>query len=145
MMNDMTYKEAIKNAKHLKAIGQTKVYLRDDHDFPWEHVTSVEPGGSHRLDMATSVWFQAKDPATGLVFQLSFDIEPYTANGKGHYEIDAHACRNVMSKLHGEARKLFSDYLAGCAAKVEAKAKEWNEITRKQFKDAEILFSLSGN
>lgn len=144
-MRDMTYKEALKAVKHLKAIGETSIWLRGDSEKPWQHVTKVEGGGSHRLDMNTSIWFEAVEPKTGLSFRWRFEIEPMEANGKGHYEINATACRAVMGKLEGKARKMFSDYLATCAAKVRSKGEEWKRITDRQFRDAETLEQLAAS
>ncbi len=142
MMNDMTYDEAKKKATALQELGQTSVYLRGG-EMPWEHVTSVEPGGSHRLEISTSVWFKAKCPETGLEFRWSFDIEPLSANGKGSYEIDAAACRNVTSKLKGDALAAWREYLRECAEKVRSKGDEWRKIADKQLTDAALLADLS--
>jgi hypothetical protein len=139
------YKEAIKLAKHYKALGMTRVYLnKDEAEKPWHLVTKCEPGGSHRLDISTSVRFFAVDPDSGLHFDWSFDIEPYEANGKGSYEIDAKACRNVLAKLPAKAAKQFREYLAECAEKVAAKGDEYFKIYQRQQADADTLRKLSG-
>lgn len=139
----MTYKEALEKVAHLKAIGETSIWLPDKSEKPWEYVTKCEPGGSHRLDIDTSVWFEAVEPKTQLHFRWSFDIEPYSANGKGSYEIDADSCRDVLQRLKGNSRKIFKDYLSACAFKVREKAHEWDAITQRQFNDAKILLELS--
>ena len=143
MTPELTYKSATRKAKSLRAVGMTEIYLHDTGDEPWHLVTSCEDGGSHRLDIATSVWFLAKDPKTGLTFRWNFDIEPHSANGKGSYEIDAPACRAVLEKLNGTARKLFREYLGRCAEKVQAKADEWQKITSRQQRDAQTLRQLA--
>lgn len=142
MMNDMTYDEAKKKATALRELGQTSVYLRGG-EMPWEHVTSVEPGGSHRLEMSTSVWFKARCPETHLEFRWSFDIEPHSANGEGSYQIDAEACRAVTKRLKGDALAEWRNYLRECAAKVRAKGEEWRKVADKQLTNAALLADLS--
>lgn len=140
----LTYHKAIENHKALKAIGQTEVYLSDGGgERPWRDVTEVEPGGSHRLDMATNVWFTAIDKKTGLRFRWSFEIEPMTANGKGYYEIDVAGCRGVLGKLSSDGAKLFRAYLKSSAAKVRAKGLEWQRLVSKQMRDADDLEHLA--
>lgn len=141
-MNDLTYDFAVANATHLKAIGQTDIYLIND-PYPWSHVTECKPGGSHRLEISTTARFTAVDPTTGLRFSWSFDIEPRSANGKGQYEIDTNACRAVVKELGGEGRKQFLAYLADCATKVKSKAEEWKGYADRQFADAATLEALS--
>lgn len=142
MMNDMTYQEAKQKATTLRELGQTEVYLNGG-EMPWEYVTSVEPGGSHRLEISTSVWFKALCPETGLRFRWSFDIEPYSANGKGSYEIDSESCRNVTKKLSGDALADWRNYLRDCAEKVRSKGEEWRIVADKQLTDAALLSDLS--
>lgn len=141
-MYNLTYKEAKKKAKALRDLGETSIYLNSG-EMPWEHVVSVEPGGSHRLEISTSVWFKAHCPHTGLEFRWAFDIEPSSANGKGSYEIDSGACRSVTKRLNGNALKAWKSYLGECSAKVRAKGEEWQKIADKQFNDAVILSDLA--
>lgn len=140
-----SYKDAIKNAKAHKALGHKEVYLSGDSldDKPWHLATKCEPGGSHRLEISTNVWFYGKDPKTGLVFRWSFDIEPYAANGTGSYQIDAAACRKVMTMLPFAAAKGFRDYLLECASAVRKKADEWEQIYLRQKSDATALSRLA--
>ena len=139
-----TWQDKIKLADHYKAIGYSDIYLsRHDGDepFPWEYVTDCEPGGSHRLDIATTVRFTAKHPS-GLEFSWCFDIEPDDANGKGHYQIDSAACQKVLKQIPAPAAKKFRNYLAECAVKVREKADEWQSLAARQYRDAEILKQL---
>ncbi len=139
-----SYKQAIKLAEHYKALGDTRICLtREDVEKPWHLVTKCEPGGSHRLDISTSVRFDAVDPESGLNFYWSFDIEPYEAKGKGSYEIDAKACRDVLAKLPVMAAKQFRDYLADCAGKVAARGDEYFKLYQRQMADADALKKLS--
>ena len=136
----MTYTEVKKKAAALRELGETSIYLeKDDPCLPWGHVTKVEPGGSHRLDIATSVVFHATCPETKLDLRWFFDIEGRDANGKGHYEIDAAACMEVTGKLPAEAKETWRSYLLGCAEKVRAKGMEWRAIADKQMTDAAKL------
>jgi len=138
------YKQAIKLAEHYKAIGESRICLsRDESEKPWHLVTNCEPGGSHRLDISTSVRFYAVDPGTGLHFDWSFDIEPYEANGKSSYEIDARACRNVLAKLPAKTAIQFRAYLAECAEKVAARGDEYFKLYQRQHADADALRKLS--
>lgn len=137
-----SYKEAVAKAEAIKALDAGDIYLSNG-EFPWHIAESCEPGGSHRLDIYTSVWFRGTDEKTGLRFRWSFDIEPRSANGKGNYEIDANGCREVMEKLRGKCRSEFRRYLSECAKKVGAKAKEWLVLAEKQRHDADVLRTLS--
>jgi len=101
-------------------------------------VTECEPGGSHRLDIDTDVWFRASHPS-GLKFRWTFEIERDGANGRGHYMIDVDGCQSVLSALKGDARKQFQKYLKDCAAAVKTKADEWKKVTDDQYKTAADL------
>lgn len=138
-----SWKGLAEKAEHYLAIGQSEIYLDSSApDYPWQFVVKVEPGGSHRLDIATSVWFTAQHES-GLSFRWTFEIEPMSANGKGSYEIDAEACRAVFVKLPPEAAKSFAAYLADCAVKVKSRADEYQAIATRQYQDAMILNQLS--
>jgi len=135
MDTNWTYEEAIKKADHFLAIGKREIYLSEP-PFPWEHTLSVEPGGSHRLDIATNVWFRAKEPKTGLEFRWAFDIEPREANGKGHYMIDVEGCIRTISLLPEAIRLDFQKYLDECAKEVEKNAKELADMAGREFYSA---------
>lgn len=143
-MNNLTFKKAVENAAALKSLGQHDVYLRDEigDDYPWHLASDFEPGGSHRLDIATSGWFSCNHES-GLRFRWSFDIEPYSANGTGSYQIDAAACRSVMRKLNEPMRAEFRKYLLECAQKVAAKGVEWQAVADRQMSDAAQLRDIA--
>lgn len=141
-MKDWTYQEAIEKADAVKALNLGEIYLNKGEK-PWHIVDGCKPGSSHRLEIRTNVWFSGTDPTTGLRFRGSFDIEPRSANGKGSYEIDAAACRDVLEQLSGDAREKFQTYLADCAEKVAAKADEWRSLVAQQDRDAAILRKLA--
>ncbi len=139
MLQEQSYEEYVKLAKHYLAIGAEKQYLMGDEEKPWHLATECEPGGSHRLDISTSVRFAGKH-SCGLVFSWSFDIEPRSANGSGSYEIDIEAIQRVLAKLvHYSARKGFLDYLLDCAEKVEKRADEYQQEAKKQYAAANAL------
>jgi len=144
MWGDTFYNKVLQNAEHYRALGVAEVYIHDaEGALPWQHVSRCEPGGTHRMEIATSVWFYADDPACpGITFRWTFDIEPSEANGRGDYRIDAEACRRIIRRLSGEARAKFRAYLADCAAKVKAKGDEWMQCAMRQQRDAAILQDL---
>lgn len=142
------FRKAVANAVHLKALGHTEVHLYGYEapleNYPWHLATKCEEGGSHRLDMATSVRFTGYHAKSGLTFSWSFDIEDRSANGKGYYEIDTDQCRQVMQLLgDSEAGKQFKDYLKEGAKKVRAKGVEWQKYADRQFGDAARLEALA--
>lgn len=143
MLEVLDYRDALKKADAYKAIGQTRIYLYDGSVYPWEHVSKVEPGGSHRLDIATSVRFAAV--IDGLEFNWSWDIEDRSANGKGYYEINVGACREVMGKVPEAARQQLREYFAECAGKVQEKGQEWQRLADRQKRDADVLHSLASS
>jgi hypothetical protein len=101
MLQNWSFKSATEKAEHLKAIGQNEIYLSEG-ELPYNLVTRCEPGGSHRIDMSTSIWFYAEDKKSGLVFRWSFDIENREANGRGYYLINVKACEEIIKKLKGK-------------------------------------------
>lgn len=141
MLNVHDFRDCLKKADAYKAIGQTRIYLYDGSVFPWEHVTKVEPGGSHRIDISTSVRLTAH--IGGLEFSWSFDIEDRDANGKGHYEINVGKCREILGKIPDAARAQLREYFAECAGKVQEKGQEWQKIADRQKRDADLLHSLA--
>lgn len=110
MMTDLTYAEAIEKADHLKALGQTKVYLyRDAEGFPYDKVSRVETGGSFRLSGPSSCYFIAE--VAGLTFQLNVEFEGRDANGRGVSLFDRDRLRELMMRLPDAARSSFADML----------------------------------
>lgn len=141
MLEVLDYRECLKKTEAYKSIGQSRIYLYDGSVYPWEHVSSVTPGGSHRLDISTSVRFEAC--IDGLEFSWSWDIEDRDANGKGHYEINVGRCREIISKLPKPARAKMRAYFAECAGKVQEKGQEWQKIADRQKRDAGVLHELA--
>src|SRR5579871_5692606 len=54
-----TWAQIAATVKERKAIGQKDVWLgsEDRDDLDWSKCVGLETGGSHRLDISTSVWF----------------------------------------------------------------------------------------
>jgi hypothetical protein len=147
MTKERSWGEHAKLAKHHKALGQTEIWLsqsgKNPPAPPWHLVTDVEPGGSHRLEMCTSVWFRARDPKSGLTFRWNEDIEDRDANGLGHYKINTKKIQEIVRALPLDARRQFQHYLADSARTVQAKADEWAQITARQRDDAATLALLA--
>lgn len=143
MISDESWKDIQALASHYLAIGNESIYLGSKcPDIPWELATECEPGGSHRLEISTSVRFRGYDPSTGLRMSWSFDIEPRSANGKGTYEIDTEGCLRVLALLPDVARAQFRRYLAECAPKVEKRAREYQDAADAQYDAARKLAAL---
>jgi hypothetical protein len=139
---DISYSDLDTKADAIKALfGVSPVYLRGSA--PFEVAESCEPGGTHRLDIATSVWFYGTHPGTGIRVRWSFDIEPTFASGTGSYAIDTEACREAVRGLRGSAREQFREYLAECATKVRARGDEYRKLAERQAMDAAILSDLA--
>jgi hypothetical protein len=141
--DNIDYRDVLAKADAYKTTGETRIHLFNAEVYPWHLVTKVDPGGSHRLDIATSVRITAVDPATQIEFSWSFDIEDQSANGKGSYQINIGACREVMGKVPAAARQALREYFATCAGKVQEKAQEWQAIADRQRRDADALHSLA--
>lgn len=110
MMSDMSIAEALAKAEHLKALGQTEIYLyRDQPDFPYDKVTQVKSGSSYRLSGPSSCALYAE--IDGITFRMSVDFEGVDANGRGVSLFDRDRLRELMMKLPDAARKSFADML----------------------------------
>jgi hypothetical protein len=109
-MLDLSYEQAIENADHLIALGETTVYLRrNETGFPYEKVTHVEAGAGWRLSGPSSCYLFAED--AGLTFKLSVDFEGPEANGRGVSLFDRDRLRGLMLRLPDAARQSFADLL----------------------------------
>lgn len=141
--NEKSWRQIVEKAETYLELGQKEHYLSGDNnaDYPWGFADRCEPGSSHRIDIATGVWITATHPS-GLIFKWSFDIEPYTANGKGHYEIDVAGCRAAMRKLPDNTRKMFREYLATCAEKVRENADKFQSIADRERAAADSIKSI---
>lgn len=141
VFKDWTYKDVKLRGEHFKALGVTEVYLSEG-PYPWSKVHKMAPGGTHRLDIATSVWFYATDPKSGLELRWAFDVEGRQANGKGYYEIDQRGCSHIISLLPPIPKEQFRKYLVDCAKSIEKNAKEYLDISKREFNTASVLRSI---
>ena len=130
-MKRWTYEEAQRKAVALREIGESDVYLSEG-PYPWHIADTFRAGGTHRLGMATSVWFEGTDPDTGLHYRWMFDVEGPGANGKPHFEVDAEACRETTAQLPDACRQSFREYLLSSAEKVRAKGDEYQRVAEQQ-------------
>lgn len=108
MYGDMTYEFALTNAKHLIALGQTTVYLRDDA-VPWIAASDVEVSGSYRFNGPCGIYVIAK--VQDITFKWSVDFEKREANGRGYSLFDREKLRDVTRRLPEQARKKFAALL----------------------------------
>jgi hypothetical protein len=110
-------------------------------DAPWALVSRVEVGGTHRLDMDTSVNFYTE--VDGLGFRWWMDLETRDANGSGEYKLDVPRIASVLAQLSEPGRRQFAGYLAQCAEKVRARGDEIMAMARRQYGDAATLQALA--
>jgi hypothetical protein len=135
---EWTYEQVKKKAQHFKALGQKEIYLSLE-PYPWSLVTDLKEGGTHRMDINTSIWFYATDPDNGLKLIWSFDIENRNANGKGYYEINQSECCRIMKLLPEKVKTKFKQYLMDCVKVIEKNAQEYLTIANKEFETAKVL------
>ena len=122
-MNNTTLEQAIENTEAYKQLGTEEVYLWND-PYPWEYANEIKSGGSHRLDISTSVWVTADHPC-GLRFRWSVDLEAQDANGKGHYEVDVATITATRLALGDtDIRIQYEEYLNECADAIEKRVQE---------------------
>lgn len=108
-MYDLNYTDAIAKAKHLLALGQTTVYVRDQNGFPFDRVAQVESGSSYRLGGPSSCYLVVRQ--AGLEIKLNVDFERADANGRGVSLFDRARLRDLMLKLSPKARADFAKIL----------------------------------
>jgi hypothetical protein len=137
-----TFEFALQHAEAFKEIGETKVYLDRDSELPWEIAEHCEPGGSHRMDIATSVRFIGKHPS-GLTFHWMFDIETADANGSSEYKINTAAIVAAIQKMREPVATEFRTYLKECAEKVEKRGAEYLASAQRQYGTAAALEALA--
>lgn len=137
------WKEVVRLAEHYRAIDIKDVYLSDDSlkDKPWEYVTGMDEGGTIRLGIATSVWFQAKHPC-GILFKWQFDLELPGSNGAGDFRLNVSGIETVKTLLSGKVLSGFQKYLKDCALKVRERGEEFQRAASRQFEFARAMESL---
>lgn len=136
-----SWQELVKLAPHYLAIGEPTMFLYEG-EFPWQYVVDFEVGGSHRMEIDTSLRFNAHHPS-GMIFSWLFDIEGPEANGQSTYMIDIDGCRKVAKLLKGETRRKFAEYLRDCARKVSKQGDLYRQSAETQFKAADDLMKAA--
>lgn len=144
-MRAIDYKEVLAKAEHYKAVGTIQVYLdrgKDIDDYPWHLATGCSEGGSHRMDIATDVRFEARDPITAMEFHWTIEIEPHSANGSG-YQIDTIQCRKIIGLLPKSVATIFRAYLSECATALRKRGREFETAYLQHMHDSDALIGLS--
>jgi len=139
-MKYWSYAEVEKSAKAIFELELGEIYLTKG-DMPWDLAVSCEPGGGHRLDIATDIWFRGIS-RSGVSLRWSFDIEPPSANGKATYQIDVAGCREVLQELTDPCRTQFRNYLHDCAREVEKQAIELDRTNNNNWAVVKALQSI---
>jgi hypothetical protein len=130
---DLTYAEAIEKAEHLKALGETTIYLYREkaQDFPFDKVSRVEEGSSWRSGMPNSCYLCAD--VDGLTFKLNIDFEPASANGSSAALLDRDKMRELFIKLPPKARHSFAELLeTQCLPAMVKRTSEYRAALNKQ-------------
>ncbi len=141
MFRDWSYQDVLDGAEALTKLGFDEVYISKGEP-PWDIATSCKNGGTHRIGIATSVWFYAEGRDLPCKLRWSFDLEPREANGKETYFIDVDGCRRVLSLLPLAVAADFRGFLVLAAEGVEAQAKELTETATREYGTAALLRSI---
>lgn len=129
-MFDMTYEQALDKADHLKALGQTTIYLRDGN-YPWVVASGVEVSGGYRFSGPTGMYVIAK--VQGLTFKWNVEFEKREANGHSYSLFDRERLREVAMKLPDTARRSFAELLRErVMPDLEKRTAEMREAMNKQ-------------
>lgn len=141
MFFDMTYEEALEKAGHLKALGETTVYLRDGSSKPWMVAKTVEAGSGYRLNGPSSMYVIAE--VEGLTFKWNIDFEGRDANGRGVSLFDRERLREVAMKLPLPARRAFAKLLAETVLPgIEKRTAEVREALNQQLDSEDCVRGL---
>lgn len=139
-MYDLSYDQALEKAGHLKALGQTTIYLRDG-TYPWAAASEVEVGGSYRFSGPSGMYVIAK--VQGLTFKWSVDFEKREANGLGYSLFDRDRLREVAMKLPQPARASFAKLLREqVMPDLEKRTTELREAMNKQIDSEDCVRGL---
>lgn len=139
-MFNMTYEQALDNAKHLIALGHTTVYLRDGN-FPWAVACECEVGGAYRFNGPTGMYVIAR--VAGLTFTWNVDFERREANGMSYSLFDRERLRDVAMKLPEPARRSFAKLLRQqVMPDLEKRTAELREAMNKQIDSEDCVRGL---
>lgn len=131
-MDEIHWTERVKQAELYLKLGQKRHYIYSQgNDYPWEFASKVEGGGSHRLDISTSLRFTAEHPS-GLEFSWCFDIEADSANGKGHYDIQTDKLALILKKVLPACARQMRSHFASYIAALEENARKYEEVAARE-------------
>ena len=137
-----TFAEQLEAIEHYKALGHERIVLpHDATDQPWDRVTAVKPGGTHRFDMETSLNFEYAHP-DGVTFVWFVDGESRDANGSGSYKFEVERLAGIFAQLPDGPAAQLREYFERAANAVQAQGDEYMEHARRQYGDAAVLRSL---
>lgn len=140
-----TLKDIEALAEHYLAIGEREVFLGDKYtrDRPWDRVTRVEVGSTHRIDMVVSVDFYVESPS-GITVSWAQSLERRDANGSSYYDIDTEALGFIMENLPEEPKQQLREILSRSARAVLVKAQEYLDTSNRQAEYARALMGMTG-
>lgn len=142
MSRDFSYAEALEHAEHLKALGETTVYLRRDTEFPWDIAEGVQEGSHYRLNGPVSVWVIGRK--NGLTFKWSLDFETRSADGSWGADFDRERLREAIMKMPKRARMAFADLLrTKVIPGLEKHTSEIREALRRQWDSEDAARGLA--
>lgn len=104
MKYDIKFDEAKGQIPHLKALGESCVYLHIEEP-RWELLTDIDTGGGVRLGMPVSVYLIAE--IDGIEFRWSLDFETRDANGTGTSQFDRPGLREAALRMPVPVRRKF--------------------------------------
>lgn len=132
-MHNLNYDQAVKNAPHLIALGDSVVYLHDDQEnFPWHLVNEIESGCGFRLNGPTGFYAIAKDPS-GLTFKLSVEMEERSASGSSVNQFDGAKLKDIARKLPPQGKKALATFFKEkVLPEVSKRTIEWRSYLNKQ-------------
>lgn len=136
------------NADHYLAIGITRVHLSEYEgysEFPWELAEEVEEGGSHRLDICTTLRFSTRVWSNGHAITLSWflDLETRDANYSSEYKIDRAKIAGIFPLLRRELQDQLREILTKDAELIRKRADEFSAASARQYADAALFEQLA--
>lgn len=138
-----TFREALKNVEHHKALGWTDIYLGREDEKPWELVTGVSTGGLHRLSIPVSVDFSCDHPI-GLHFRWNMDLERDRSNGKSNYDFDTEQIALCLAALSQDGKRQFHAILKDVMHEpIVKQANEFQRLASELYGAAETLRMLA--
>ena len=140
MLIDMAYADALTKAEHLKALGDTTIYMHDEN-VEWAIIQRVETGNSYRMSGPCSCYLIGEN--NGLTFKWSIEFEKRDANGSSVSLFDAERLREVILKLPKHARDSFCSMLqTEVLPEMEKRTAEWRGYMQRQWDSEDCVRGL---